>query len=46
MNIDDFKKLKLSNTDIEKIEGLLKVTRENLSGESYAEAQTIIGGLL
>lgn len=46
MNIDDFKKLKLSNTDIEQIEELLQVTRENPSGEIYAQAQTIIGGLL
>ncbi|MBF0657203.1 sel1 repeat family protein [Psychrobacter sp. NG25] len=46
MNIDDFKKLKLSNTDIEEIEGLLQVTRENPSGEIYAKAQTVIGVLL
>lgn len=46
MNMDDFKKLKLSNTDIEEIEGLLQVTRENPSGEIYAKAQTVIGGLL
>lgn len=46
MNIDDFKKIKLSNTDIEEIERLLQVTRENSRGEIYAEAQTVIGGLL